>query len=104
MACGPTSLHLVTFLRGELITCLVFIFESCPTDLIMYRLTAAKEDGLAIEIDGKKVALGIPGAKPPKMAGGVDPKTYSLIPLARPGTADEAAAGMLLCVCFTLTR
>ncbi|KAH9994441.1 short-chain dehydrogenase/reductase SDR [Russula vinacea] len=62
---------------------------------ILTRLTAAKEDGLAIEIDGKKVALGIPGAKPPKTAGGADPKTYSLIPLARPGAADEAAAGML---------
>jgi 3-oxoacyl-[acyl-carrier protein] reductase len=70
----------------------------------MHRLTAAKEDGMAIEIDGKKVALGIPGAKAPTTAGGADPKTYSLIPLARPGTADEAAAGMLLCVRFTLTR
>lgn len=81
-----------------------FIFERHPADLIVYRLTAAKEDGVAIEIDGKKVALGIPGAKPPKTTGGADPKTYSLIPLARPGTADEAAAAMLLCVCFILTR
>lgn len=70
----------------------------------MDRLTAAKEDGIAIEIGGKKVALGIPGAKPPTITGGADPKVYPLIPLARPGTADEAAAAMLLCVCFTLTR
>lgn len=58
---------------------------------------------MAIEIDGKRVALGIPGAKAPTTTRGADPKTYSLIPLARPGTADEAAAAMLLCVCFTLT-
>ena len=98
MAYAPTLSHLDTFLRGEQISCLD------PADLIMSRLTAAKEDGVAIEIDGKKVALGIPGGKPPATAGGVDPKTYPLIPLARPGTADEAAAAMLLCVCFTLTR
>ena len=103
MAYAPTPSHLDTFLRGEQISCLV---EKKPADIIMRvrRLTAAKEDGVAIEIDGKKVALGIPGGKPPSTAGAADPKTYSLIPLARPGTADEAAAGMLLCVCFTLTR
>jgi len=57
-------------------------------------LTAAKEDGAAIEIGGKKVALGIPGAKSPA-EGSTDPKSYPLIPLARPGTAEEAAAAML---------
>lgn len=62
------------------------------------RLTAAKEDGASIEIDGKRVALGIPGAKAPTPTG-----AYSSIPLARPGTADEAASAMLLCVCFILT-
>jgi hypothetical protein len=76
-----------------------FIFERDPADLFMDSLTAAKEDGVAIEIDGKTVALGIPG-KAPTTTG---PKAYSLIPLARPGTADEAAAAMLLCVRFTLT-
>lgn len=63
------------------------------------RLTAAKEDGASIEIDGKRVALGIPGAKAPTGTG-----VYSSIPLARPGTADEAASAMLLCVCFILTN
>ena len=65
--------------------------------------TAAKEDGASIEIDGNRVTLGIPGAKPPTATGGADPKTYSSISLARPGTADEAASAMLLCVCFILT-
>ncbi|KAI9460133.1 short-chain dehydrogenase/reductase SDR [Lactarius psammicola] len=62
---------------------------------ILTRLTAAKEGGAAIEIGGKKVALGIPGAKTPATTGSADPKGYPLIPLARPGTADEAAAAML---------
>jgi len=62
---------------------------------ILTRLTAAKEEGAAIEIGGKKVALGIPGAKSPATTGSVDPKSYPLIPLARPGTADEAAAAVL---------
>ena len=101
MACAPTPSRLDTFLHGEQVSCHV---GECSYDPIVHRLTAAKEDGMAIEIDGKKVALGIPGAKAPTTAGGADPKTYSLIPLARPGTADEAAAGMLLCVRFTLTR
>lgn len=61
---------------------------------ILTRLTAAKEDGAAIEIGGKKVALGIPGAKSPA-TGSADPKSYPLIPLARPGTAEEAAAAVL---------
>lgn len=70
----------------------------------MNSLTAAKENGVAIEIGGKKVTLGIPSAKAPTSTGGADPKAYPLIPLTRPGTADEAAAAMLLCICFILTR
>ncbi|KAH9005877.1 short-chain dehydrogenase/reductase SDR [Lactarius hatsudake] len=62
---------------------------------ILTRLTAAKEEGAAIEIGGKKVALGIPGAKTPATTSSADPKSFPLIPLARPGTADEAAAAML---------
>ncbi|KAH8988233.1 short-chain dehydrogenase/reductase SDR [Lactarius akahatsu] len=62
---------------------------------ILTRLTAAKEEGAAIEIGGKKVALGIPGAKAPATTSSADPKSFPLIPLARPGTADEAAAAML---------
>jgi len=74
---------------------LAFHLREDPAELIMGRLTAAKEDGVSIEIDGKKVALGIPGAKAPTTTGVPDPKAFSLTPLARPGTADEAAAGML---------
>ncbi|KAH9075688.1 short-chain dehydrogenase/reductase SDR [Lactarius deliciosus] len=62
---------------------------------ILTRLTAAKEEGAAIEIGGKKVALGIPGAKTPATTSSADPKSFPLIPLARPGNADEAAAAML---------
>ncbi|CAK5279931.1 unnamed protein product [Mycena citricolor] len=55
--------------------------------LIHTRLTAAKEGGATMEIDGKKVALGVPGANPDA------PKT--MIPLQRGGTPDEAASAML---------
>ena len=57
------------------------------------RLTAAKEAGASIEIDGKKVALGIP--TPAAAAVGQE---HANIPLRRPGTADEAGAAMLLFV------
>jgi len=67
-----------------------------PTEqVIVSRLTAAKEDGVTIEIDGKKVALGIPGAKAPTSTDVPDPKAFKNIPLARAGTADEAATSML---------
>jgi len=61
--------------------------------LIHTRLTQAKEDGATIEIDGKKVSLGVPGAG----AGANQPgaKANPLIPLARGGSPDEAAGGML---------
>ncbi|KDQ52963.1 hypothetical protein JAAARDRAFT_137761 [Jaapia argillacea MUCL 33604] len=53
------------------------------------RLTQAKEEGASIEINGKKVALGIPGAKD-------DPNAqYPHIPLNRGASPDEAAAGIL---------
>jgi 3-oxoacyl-[acyl-carrier protein] reductase len=58
------------------------------------RLTQAKEEGATIEIDGKKVALGIPGTGPGANQPG--PKAYPLIPLARGASPDEAANGMLL--------
>jgi 3-oxoacyl-[acyl-carrier protein] reductase len=58
--------------------------------LIHTRLTAAKEAGVTMEIDGKKVALGVPGAKP------VDANSeLPHIPLRRGGSPDEAAAAML---------
>eukprot|EP01116_Phalansterium_solitarium_P008813 TRINITY_DN22778_c0_g1_i1.p1 TRINITY_DN22778_c0_g1~~TRINITY_DN22778_c0_g1_i1.p1 ORF type:complete len:311 (+),score=129.83 TRINITY_DN22778_c0_g1_i1:79-1011(+) len=54
------------------------------------RLTRPKEDGAAMMVDGKKVALGIP----------VDPMVEQirkqLTPLRRNGTADEAAGSLLL--------
>ena len=57
------------------------------------RLTAAKEDGATIEIDGKKVALGIPGGKSSVTAtAGPAPG----IPLGRGAAPDEAAASVLL--------
>jgi len=60
--------------------------------LVHTRLTAAKEDGATIEIEGKKVALGIPTAQA-RAAESVS--AYADIPLRRGGSADEAAAGML---------
>lgn len=62
------------------------------------RLTAAKEAGATIDIDGKKVALGVPGAKPPSDAAAQSGEAYPFIPLRRGGNADEAAAAMLLYV------
>lgn len=62
--------------------------------LVHTRLTSAKEKGVAIEIDGKKVALGVPGAKDQG-----DPSAeYPLIPLRRGAHPDEAAASILFLV------
>jgi 3-oxoacyl-[acyl-carrier protein] reductase len=59
-------------------------------------LTAPKESGSTIEIGGKKVALGIPtGPKPV-----TDAVKFAHIPLGREGTAEEAAAAILLYVQF----
>ncbi|KAF7982418.1 hypothetical protein HWV62_28535 [Athelia sp. TMB] len=64
--------------------------------LVHTRLTAAKEAGALIEIDGKKVALGIPtAAKPAAAAAANEVTAYAEIPLRRGATADEAAAAML---------
>ena len=69
---------------------------------VMTRLTQAKEAGAAIEIDGKKVALGIPGGRSsvtntgPQQGGGSQAPPG--IPLGRGATTDEAAAAMLLYV------
>jgi 3-oxoacyl-[acyl-carrier protein] reductase len=62
--------------------------------LIHTRLTASKEAGVTIEIDGKKVALGVPGAQRPQKDE-PDTNAYPFIPLRRGGSADEAAASML---------
>ncbi|KAH9927425.1 short-chain dehydrogenase/reductase SDR [Epithele typhae] len=58
--------------------------------LVHTRLTAAKEDGATIEIDGKKVALGIPGANASAKSA-----PHAVIPLGRGATPDEAAGGVL---------
>ena len=65
-------------------------------------LTQSKEAGASIEIDGKKVALGVPGAQRPvttKQA----PEDYPLIPLRRGGTPEDAAASVLLYVFYVIT-
>ena len=54
-----------------------------------------KEKGASIEIEGKKVVLGIPGAQE-RDSGSVT--AYSDIPLRRGATPDEAAAVMILWV------
>ncbi|OBZ89431.1 3-oxoacyl-[acyl-carrier-protein] reductase FabG [Choanephora cucurbitarum] len=65
------------------------------------RLTRAKESGASIEVDGQKVALGIPtGSKAAAAAAKVNP--YADIPLGRAGTADEVA-GSVLTLCTPLT-
>ncbi|KAI0757460.1 short-chain dehydrogenase/reductase SDR [Daedaleopsis nitida] len=56
--------------------------------LVQTRLTAAKEEGASIEIDGKKVALGIPGS-------GKASNAFAMIPLGRGAAPDEAAGGVL---------
>ncbi|ORY95406.1 hypothetical protein BCR43DRAFT_459156 [Syncephalastrum racemosum] len=61
------------------------------------RLTRAKESGANIEIDGQKVALGIPTGN---RAGKANP--YADIPLGRSGTADEVA-GSVMMMCSPLT-
>lgn len=61
---------------------------------IQTRLTGSKEAGAAIEIDGKKVALGIPGRG--NQTGSVN--AAADIPLRRPGEPAEAGASiMFLC-------
>lgn len=51
------------------------------------RLTRSKEEPEIIEREGRKIALGIPGARQESLR--------SLIPLGRPGTAEEAARVIL---------
>jgi len=61
---------------------------------IQTRLTAAKESGETIVIDGKPVALGIPGGGKQPAAGTPVPG----IPLGRGATPDEAANAVLFLV------
>lgn len=67
--------------------------------LIHTRLTASKEAGATIEIGGKKVALGVPGAqRPVGEAAQKNPEAYPFIPLRRGGSSDEAASAVLFLV------
>ncbi|GAA6014522.1 hypothetical protein JCM10207_001634 [Rhodosporidiobolus poonsookiae] len=59
---------------------------------ILTRLTQAKELGETIEVNGKKIPLGIPSG--PKKTDG-KPETYPHIPVGRPGTAEESARAVL---------
>jgi len=56
------------------------------------RLTATKVASNKIVVDGKEITLGIPGAQ------ATSPGRLTGIPLARPGSADEAAAAVLFLV------
>lgn len=57
--------------------------------LIDTRLTRDRADGASVEVGGKKVALGIPGA------GAMRGLVEALSPLRRVGTAEEAAGAVL---------
>ena len=52
------------------------------------RLTQSKDKGASIEVDGQEVALGIPDS--------LRQMAPMLIPLGRPGTAVEAAGGIIM--------
>ena len=69
-------------------------FHIAQLSFTVNRLTAAKEAGATIEIAGKKVALGIPGAaKSPETTA---PESLTHIPLRRGGTPEDAAGSVLL--------
>lgn len=90
---GPYGVRANTVAFGYVQTRLVLsfkVFASYTNALV--RLTAAKEAGEKIVIDGKAVALGIPGANPEAEKG----KPIPHIPLGRGATPDEAAASILL--------
>jgi len=52
------------------------------------RLTRPREDNAAIEVDGKKISLGIPKQQ-------LEKRDWSAVPLGRGGRADEAASSVL---------
>lgn len=58
--------------------------------LISTRLVKAKSEGNKIQVQGKEIPLGIPGAELEKLAGAMK------IPLGRAGTPEEAAGAILL--------
>lgn len=66
-------------------------------------LTQSKEAGASIEIDGKKVALGVPGAQRPVTSKQAS-EDYAFIPLRRGGTPEDAAASVLLYVSYVIKK
>ena len=70
--------------------------------MYMFSLSASKEAGASIEIDGRKIALGISGAQRPITTTHA-PEDYPHIPLKRGGTPDDAAASVLLYVSHGVT-
>lgn len=92
---GPFGVRANTIAFGLVHTRFAFGSATvCHNSNVDNRLTQAKEEGATIDIDGKKVALGIPGTGVGANQSG--PKAYPLIPLARGASPDEAANGMLL--------
>ena len=86
---GENARECVASSKGESLSELIV----CTCDI--FRLTAAKEAGATIEIDGKKVALGIPGGKSAATGGGSGGSVPG-IPLGRGGTPEDAAGSVLL--------
>jgi 3-oxoacyl-[acyl-carrier protein] reductase len=75
----------------------MFGVRSCTVAFgyIETRLTADKGDGAVMMVDGKPVALGIPG----RGKGPTSVSAVADIPLGRAGQAHEAAASILLMAC-----
>lgn len=81
---GSSSLFSLVFVQQ--------LTSSAVQRWILTRLTAAKDSDNSIEIDGKKIALGIPG-RGKEQANSVTAAPD--IPLGRPGTAEEGAKAVL---------
>jgi len=65
--------------------------------MIDTRLTRAKGDGKFIQVDGQKVALGVPDSVPSTVDIKTVPKqVWAHIPLQRPGSVDDAAGAIFM--------
>ena len=62
---------------------------------IFSSLSASKEAGAFVEINGRKITLGVSGAQRPVTTTQA-PEHYPLIPLRRGGTPENAASSVLL--------
>jgi hypothetical protein len=95
---GPFGVRANTVAYGLVYTRYVYAATHVSFDFckfyFLYRLTGAKEAGESIEVDGKKVALGVPRPTKAREPGSL----FATIPLGRGGSPDEAAAAMLLWV------